>query len=241
MKKILLSLLLATISVVSFGQENDSIQTYESILCDCHSEFYDGYIFGYKNGSRINNDTILFFGYINVFNDYIDKRYSLLHYDVGSYSANDKVDLTKLKRWDDISDTPELVAYHNYNVYLEKISKDFKYGFIKKWSWSTNSVNGIDFKISYTNTNSKAIKYIDIYFIIKNPVGDVCRILYNGGSNTGHLRCVGPIEQFQTGTYSWDAVYYTTGDASDLYFTKFVITYMDNTKYTLVKELAYKY
>ena len=91
------------------------------------------------------------------------------------------------------------------------------------------------------NKNSKAIKYIDIYFIIKNPVGDICKILYNGGSNTGHLRCVGPIEQFETGTYSWDTVYYTTGDASHLYFTKFVITYMDNTKYTLVKELAYKY
>ena len=64
---------------------------------------------------------------------------------------------------------------------------------------------------------------------------------YNNGSNTGHLRCVGPIEQYDSGTWSWDAVYYTTGDASNLYFTKFVITYMDNTKYTLIKELAYKY
>ena len=147
----------------------------------------------------------------------------------------------ELKNFSTIKDVPEQVAYYNYSVYLEEISKDFKYGFIKKWSWSTNSVNGIDFKISYTNTNNKTIKYIDISFIIKNPVGDICKIYYNNGSNTGHLRCVGPIEQFETGTYSWDAVYYTTGDASDLYFTKFVITYMDNTKYTLVKELAYMY
>ena len=37
-----------------------------------------------------------------------------------------------------------------------------------------------------------------------------------------------------------DAAYYTSGDASNMYFKKFVITYMDNTKYTLVKELAYR-
>lgn len=231
MRKIILSLIFTLVSLVGFGQEADSV--YYGI-CDCHGKIFKGYILGYRHGSV--RDTLLYYNTVDLYNEYKCKSYYFVHYT--KYYG----DVSKLKEYNydyDLS-VPEIVYYCNNNRFLE-IEKDFKYGFISEPSWSMNSVNGINFKISYTNTNSKTIKYIDIYFIIKNPVGDICKIYYNNGSNIGHLRCVGPLEQFCTGTYSWEdsAVYYTTGDASNLVFTKFIITYMDNTKYTLVKELTY--
>lgn len=224
MKKIFLIAVFTLVSILSFGQTS-----LNNILCDCHGEFHNCMPFSKSN------DTLVYVAKYEIFNDNISKEYFECHYDKTDVkNINDSIEQTK---FESAKYECGLMNFH----YLTEITKTFKHGFINSWSWSTNSVNGIDFKINYTNTNSKTIKYIDIYFVVKNPVGDICRISYNNGSNTGHLRCVGPIEQYDSGSWSWDAVYYTTGDASNLYFKKFVITYMDNTKYTLVKELAYKY
>lgn len=224
MKKIIFSLIFTLVSIFSFGQTS-----LNEILCDCHCDFHNCVPI------HKSNDTIVYVTKYEIFNDNISKEYLEYHYD--------KTDIKDIP--DSIKQTEFKSARYecglmNYSELIE-ITKTFKYGFINSWSWSMNSVNGINFEIEYTNTNSKTIKYIDIYFIVKNPVGDICRILYKNGSNIGHLRCVGPLEQYDYSSWSWDAAYYTTGDASNLYFTKFVITYMDNTKYTLVKELAYKY
>lgn len=223
MKKLFLATILVLVSILSFGQTS-----LNKILCDCHYDFHECVPI------NRSNDTLVYGTRYEIFNDNISKGCFEFHYD--------KTDIKDIP--DSIEQTEFKSARHEcelMNLYgLTKIAKTFKYGFINSWSWSTNSADGINFKINYTNTNSKTIKYIDIYFIVKNPVGDICN-LYNNGSNIGHLRCVGPLEQYDSSSWSWDAVYYTTGDASNLHFTKFVITYMDNTKYTLVKELAYKY
>ena len=224
MKKIFLSLVMVMVSIMSFGQIS-----LNEILCDCHYKFHKCIPFSKSN------DTLVYVTKCEIFNDNISKEYFESHYEKTDIkNIPDSIEQTEFE-----SARQECVLMNFHH--LTEITKTFKHGFINSWSWSTNSVNGIDFQINYTNTNSKTIKYIDIYFIVKNPVGDICRISYNNGSNTCHLRCVGPVEQYDSGIWSWDAVYYTTGDASNLYFTKFVITYMDNTKYTLVKELAYKY
>lgn len=224
MKKIILSFVFTLMSIVSFGQTS-----LNEILCDCHNDYHKCILIDKSN------DTLVYATRYKIFNDNISKGYFEYHYDkTDIYDIPDSIKQTTFK-----SARYECGSMNLYN--LNEITKTFKYGFINSWSWSMNSVNGINFEIEYTNTNSKTIKYIDIYFIVKNPVGDICRILYKNGSNIGHLRCVGPLEQYDSGSWGWDAVYYTTGDASNLYFTKFVITYMDNTKYTLVKELAYKY
>lgn len=224
------------VSILSFCQNNgENIQeklNMKNILCNCHAKFH------YGTEYKKNNDTIVYLVPIKIYNDYNELLTVELHYEqINKNEINDS-----LPNIDScFSNVREFCGLLNFSQKENKIAKTFKHGYINKWSWNTNSVNGIDFNIAYTNTNTKTIKYIDIYFIVKNPVGDICRISYNNGSNICHLKCVGPIEQFETGSYSWDAAYYTTGDASNLYFTKFVITYMDNTKYTLVKELAYKY
>ena len=225
MKKIIFYLIGMLICVLSVNAQH----TMKNILCDCHINFHKSVSY------HKSNDTLIYITKFELFNDIISKEYFELHYD-----KTDLTDIPDTLEQTDFEGAKEECGIMNFH-YLTEIAKTFKHGFINSWSWSTNSVNGIDFKINYTNTNSKTIKYIDIYFIVKNPVGDICRISYNNGSNICHLKCVGPIEQYYSGSWSWDAVYYTTGDASKLYFTKFVITYMDNTKYTLVKELAYKY
>lgn len=259
MKKFIITILFTLCFINIYAQNENKIQFYKT-YCRCHNsyKYYNGYVIAYKPGKdytkeyknnynknyikdityNLNNeDTIVFFNNLKLSNNIKDKNYKLLHYNVGNYEAEYNLDVNKLMHFDNNVDITELCYFHNDSVY-NQIANDFKFGFIRNYSWSTNSVNGIDFTISYTNMNKKTIKYIDIYFYIKNPVGDICKILYNK-SNIAHLCCVGPIEQFETGTYSWDAAYYTTGDASNLYFSKIVLTFMDNTKYTLVKEITY--
>ena len=131
--------------------------------------------------------------------------------------------------------TMEYISEYNkkekekFNNELRKVAPN---GFIVSWSWSLNSVNGINTYLSYLNTSPKIIKYVDLYFNVYNAVGDRCILKYNN-SYVGYIRGVGPVEPFNIGSWSSDASYYTTGDASKLNITKLVITYMDNTKKTL--------
>ena len=225
MKKIFLSLVFALVSILSFGQIS-----LTKILCDCHHDWHNCI------PVSKSNDTLVYATKYAIFNDNTFGPGGFFEY---HYVKTDIKNIPDSIKQTEFEGVKEECGFTNFG-YLSLSPKIFKYGFINSWSWSTNYVNGIDFKIKYTNTNSKTIKYIDIYFIVKNPVGDICRISYNKGSNVCHLTCVGPLEQYDSGYWDCDAVCYTTGDASNLYFTKFVITYMDNTKYTLVKELAYK-
>lgn len=196
--------------------------------CECCDKTIDCKISGHRN------DSVVMMAFINIWNDNIDKHYYQLHYSKIKGYSTDTIDVIK----DVFDNIPKYVNIMNYIEYRDDISKDFKYGFINKYGWSTNSVNGIDFNITYTNTNTKTIKYIDVYCTISNPVGDICRILYNG-SNMCKFTCVGPLEQFETASWNWDSAYYTTSDASKLKINKIVLTFMDNTKYTLIKEIAY--
>ena len=208
----------------------------EHFLCDCHYRFQDGV------ATLKKADTLIYLVPFVIYNNNVSKIYSEYHYKK-SYSENISTtikDIESLNEFEEIKDLCiEDICEGLNSATAKSILESFKYGYINDWSWDLNSANGIDFNITYTNTNKKTIKYIDIYFIVKNPVGDICSLRFDR-TNTGHLRCVGPIEQYHSGKYSWDAAYYTSGDASNMYFKKFVITYMDNTKYTLVKELAYR-
>lgn len=225
MRKILWLILAIFISLASYAQNIK----LDHFLCDCCSDFHYGKVVG-----RYNN-TLIYLVPIEIYNSNVSKIYGVYHYDE-SYLKNipDTVESIDIE----FGAVKDYCSALNHAVIETRISEIFKYGFIENWSWSLNSVNGIDFNIIYVNTNKKTIKYIDIYFIVKNPVGDICNLQFER-TNTGHLTCVGPIEQFRGSRYSWDAAYYTTGDASEMFIKKLVITYMDNTKYTLVKELAY--
>ena len=56
-------------------------------------------------------------------------------------------------------------------------------------------------------------------------------------SYIGNVRGVGPVEQFDSGSWNWDrATHYTSSDASEMRIVKLVITYMDGTTKTIPRE-----
>ena len=120
-----------------------------------------------------------------------------------------------------------------YNEFKDKVNKAAPNGFMQKWGWELNSAQGIEPFFTFFNSSKKTIKYIDFYFSVYNAVGDKCYLKYER-SYVGNVRGVGPVEPFETGSWSWDrATYYTSGDASEMRVVKVVITYMDKTVKTL--------
>ena len=119
-------------------------------------------------------------------------------------------------------------------------AKDFApRGYIDDWGWSKNSIGYAAPRFKFVNTNSKTIKYITFYVQYENAVGDLVRD-YMDGSTTFSYRGIGPIEQFESGSYNWeDDCPYFIKNAATAKVTKVVIEYMDGSKYTLIKELKF--
>ena len=112
-----------------------------------------------------------------------------------------------------------------YLRYLDELRKAAPYGFFDRWTWD-DEYNMISFSFTYTNTNRRTIRYIDVYWTVRNDVGDV--------RGSGHFAGTGPVEEFESGTWEWDSSsYFVAGDASRMSLTKVIITYMDGTKRTL--------
>lgn len=121
----------------------------------------------------------------------------------------------------------------NNKHYYSNIKKIAPFGFVDEWSWSKKYSN-LSFSIKYTNTNSKTIKYLTVYFKATNGVGDVRKI--------GHFQGTGPLEEWETGTWDFDySDYYVAGDTNHMTITKIVITYMNGSKKILTKnKIIYK-
>jgi len=118
--------------------------------------------------------------------------------------------------------------YMYYEEYLDVLKKRAPHGYFLDWSWDCE-YSSISFSFKYLNTNKKTIKYIDVYWTLKNDVGDVRK--------TGHFSGTGPLEEWESATWSWDhSSYYASGDASKMSLSKVIITYMDGTKVTIPKD-----
>ena len=106
-----------------------------------------------------------------------------------------------------------------YWEYLDKLKQVAPYGYINDWSWD-DEYSFLKFNVSYTNTNSKTIKYVSVYFKLENDVGDVRLI--------GSFRGTGPVRQLETAEWKWDDSHYiVSGDATNMVITKLVLTYMN--------------
>ncbi len=111
--------------------------------------------------------------------------------------------------------------------YVNELKKEAPNGFFQDWGWDEDYTN-VSFNFKYMNTNSKTIKYIDVYWAIYNAVGDVRK--------TGHFKGTGPLEFLESASWDWDhSSYYVSGDASKMNITKVIITYMDGTVVTIPK------
>lgn len=114
------------------------------------------------------------------------------------------------------------ISYKRYEDYMARLKKAAPFGYIEEWGWN-NEYTMVTFNIRYTNTNSKTIKYLAVYFKITNDVGDI--------RQTGRFQGTGPLKEGETASWNWDSSsYFTAGDASQMSITKIVLTYMNGTK-----------
>lgn len=119
-----------------------------------------------------------------------------------------------------------------YDSYTESITK---YGYFDNVGFEQNSVGGINPYFTFTNTNNKVVKYIEISFNVYNAVNDKCKDKYSN-SYVFTIKGVGPIEKFQKAVYDWTdnpATHYTSYDASNMKIIKAKITYIDNSVVTI--------
>ncbi len=131
--------------------------------------------------------------------------------------------------------SPDYVRAFNtehYTKHSEEVSAKAPWGYVDSWGFDFMD-NTLLFDFSYTNTNKKAIKCIDVFFNIKDAAGNT--------KKTGKLRAMGPVEMFETKSWTWNDSKINVPDGMvDLAISKVVLTFKDGKMKTLVKELIYK-
>ena len=111
--------------------------------------------------------------------------------------------------------------------YLVKLKKEAPNGFFLDWGWD-KEYSSISFNFKYMNTNKNTIKYIEVFFVVSNDVGDIRK--------TGSFKGTGPLEEWESASWNWDhSSYYVAGDASKMNISKVIITYTNGTKVTIPK------
>lgn len=96
---------------------------------------------------------------------------------------------------------------------------------------SANSVGGVSVKGSFVNNGSKTIKYISLYFIPYNSVGDAVRCSIRGVSEYG-LLCTGPYASNSTHQFYGENMWYNSS-ISSVRVSRADIQYMDGTEETI--------
>lgn len=121
-----------------------------------------------------------------------------------------------------LSEELDLLNTRYFLEHMVEIQKKAPHGYFESWSWDKD-YSFITFSCTYVNTNKKTIKYIEVFWKALNDVGDVRK--------TGSFKGTGPVESWQSGSWSWDySHYYVAGDTSKMRLTKVIITYMDGSK-----------
>ena len=197
-----------------------------SIYCEICKEYISPKDVFYTLGIR--NDSIY---YMAVKEGDLGLSYSEFHKSKIPQSLNSDKDFLyhyeafKDSLTDDSTDYAELgqyLEYQDYVDYWKQLKKISPFGYVNEWSWDCK-YSMVTFNIQYTNTNSKTIKYLTVYFKITNDVGDIRK--------TGYFQGTGPLKEGETASWDWDSSsYFTAGDASQMSITKIVLTYMNGTK-----------
>lgn len=120
----------------------------------------------------------------------------------------------------------EYINNYEQLQHYKRVNKKAPYGYFENWSWDDDF--SVSFSFRYMNTNTKTIKYIDVYWKVTNDVGDI--------RGTGHFKGTGPLKQNYSASWNWDSSsYYVAGDASNMSITKVILTYMNGTQKVLGK------
>ena len=132
--------------------------------------------------------------------------------------------------------SPEYVKAENeksYAAYAESISSKAPFGYVDNTGYDFQEDHLI-FDFSYTNTNKKVIKHIDIFCNILDPGENVKKVI--------KLRATGPIEMLETKSWSWDDDSNKVPDlVTDLRIGKLIVTFKDGRQKILMpKDIVYK-
>lgn len=120
-------------------------------------------------------------------------------------------------------------SFNSYSAYeaLQKVHAKAPNGYFEDWGWN-DEYGSISFHFRYTNTNKNTIRYIEVFWVVTNDVGDVRK--------TGCFKGTGPLAEWETASWNWDhSMYYVAGDATNMNITKAIITYMNGSKVTIPK------
>ena len=119
-----------------------------------------------------------------------------------------------------------------YTKHAEEVGAKAPNGYVDSWGFDIQE-DVLLFDFSYTNTNKKSIRCVDIYFSLKDSSGNTRK--------TGKLRGMGPVEMFETKSWTWnDSNVKVPEGTVDLEISKVTLTFKDGKIKTLVKDLLYK-
>ena len=109
--------------------------------------------------------------------------------------------------------------------YMKELKREAPNGLFLDWGWD-KEYSSISFYFKYMNTNKNTIKYIEVFFVVSNDVGDIRK--------TGSFKGTGPLEEWESASWDWDnSSYYVAGDATKMNISKVIITYTNGTKVTI--------
>ena len=179
------------------------------------------------------NDTLYHFSYEDLA---LDESYLKIHkmYVPATLKSNDKFryhfevygDSLRSFKLTALEDPEDFNSYSVYEA-LQKVRAKAPNGYFEDWGWN-DEYGTITFNFKYTNTNKNPIKYIEVFWVVTNDVGDVRK--------TGSFRGTGPLAEWETASWNWDhSMYFVAGDATKMDIRKVIITYMNGSKVTIPK------
>ena len=179
------------------------------------------------------NDTLYHFSYEDLA---LDESYLKIHkmYVPATLKSNDKFryhfevygDSLRSFKLTALEDPEDFNSYSVYEA-LQKVRAKAPNGYFEDWGWN-DEYGTITFNFKYTNTNKNTIKYIEVFWVVTNDVGDVRK--------TGSFRGTGPLAEWETASWNWDhSMYFVAGDATKMDIRKVIITYMNGSKVTIPK------
>ena len=197
-------------------------------LCD-KSVYSEDSLFclGFRNDTLFHmsyEDMALEESYLKIHKMYVPA--SLKSYDKFRYHFEVYGDSLTSKNAKDLHDIEGLNSYWAYEA-LQKVRAKAPNGYFEDWGWN-DEYGTITFNFKYTNTNKNTIKYIEVFWVVTNDVGDVRK--------TGSFRGTGPLAEWETASWNWDhSMYFVAGDATKMDIRKVIITYMNGSKVTIPK------
>jgi len=196
----------------------------------CGMQVYENSI--YAEG--VANDTLYF---VETVPGIMDCSYKKLHAGLVSprLQRNEKFTYHMKIYKDSLYNKPYLTlgfveAYNkeSYEKYAAEVAVKAPNGYIDSWGYDFQE-GQLVFDFTYTNTSTKEIRAIDIFYNIRDAAGNV--------KKSGKLRADGPVTVFEQRQWNWTDSKIPVPDSSvDMDLTRLIITFKDGKQKNIAKK-----